>query len=179
MLHIINRITRCLFKNYSKVHITIDETETSSQKKYTVKNVSYAHTKYQCEEIIQHMHNIELICKIKNIEFVRDKLNNINPKILKKYVEIYNIFKTIYYECAEYYDTHISHITDRKKRNIELIIAFLCILPYNEEIKTSRNTDEIKKEKKVQFFDEPEIFSSKQFNIFLTPEGITYGIKLF
>lgn len=123
-----------------------------------------------CEDMLQELKNIEIICRIKNIDFVREKLMKLDPTLIKRYININNVFADVYYNCSDYYDERIQHLTKSKLRNVELIIAYRCIMPYNTSKRETLN-------KNVQFSDEVEVFSSHKRRIdqFLIKEWVKHN----
>jgi hypothetical protein len=76
-----------------------------------------------------------------DIPFARTYLQKIDKKLIKRYVTKHHLDTYMYRNCYNYYYDCIDTAEDK---NIELIIGYLCVLPFHPELKTKNNKTECK-----------------------------------
>lgn len=101
----------------------------------------------KCQIVNDAMYDITNKLKNNNdIVSARKYLQNINKILLKRYISVNSINKYMYRNCSIYYDNNISKLKDK---DIELIIGYLCVLPFHPEIKIQREYKSNKVSNKV------------------------------
>lgn len=75
-----------------------------------------------------------------DLELVRDYLSDIDPNIVKLYIQRYNLVGHLAFNYSEYYDTNIMGLPLYRDRMIEMIIAYLCVIPDNPWLRHNRRT---------------------------------------
>lgn len=110
------------------------------KKTSVVKRCSYCrnetHKINNCQLVNDMMSEItSRVTNNKDIPSVRDYLRGIDKKIILRYVSKRGLRRYMYQNCSVYYDSHISK---SRESEIELIIGYLCVLPYHPEILIER-----------------------------------------
>ena len=73
-----------------------------------------------------------------NLELVRDYLLDIDSNIIKLYIQRHNLVGHLAFNYSEYYNTNIMGLPLHRDRMIEMIIAYLCVIPDNPWLRSKR-----------------------------------------
>lgn len=161
------------------------DTETKIQKHKEPKKCAFCkeigHDIRKCEQVnnkLEEISNYFLIYENQvNIPKAKEFLETFDKLILNIFESKYKIKNYMCNNCSVYYD---NNIYIKKNQIVELLIGYLCVLPLHPEIKIKRNkrnkinkhsnsnSNQINRNNKNMF----------DGNVFITPQGLSYGIKL-
>lgn len=138
----------------------------------TIKRCKYCrqidHNISKCELIEIEISKIPQYCSvnINDIPNVRDYLTQTNKIVLERYVTKSNLLNYMRHNCSVYYDNNIYNAKNSHLKNVELVIGYLCVLPFHPEIKIQRQyKHRINKHKVIEAYPYPKQNNQRSFGI--------------
>jgi hypothetical protein len=93
-----------------------------------------------CRKLQMDFSILEMRCRSmrRNRSKVRRYLHTVPLEIIRKYVQYHRLSVRLSIGYCEYYDANVMQKNELAERLIEMIVMYLCVVPYRPELKKSR-----------------------------------------